>query len=225
MKFHSLALAFIGAVTATPVPSTGLETTALEHRQIGGSDTSNDLVNGACKAVTFIFARGSTESGNMGTIVGPGVCSDLKSTLGAGNVACQGVGSPYDATIADNFLPQNTSPKDIGAATTLFNLASSKCPNTSIVAGGYSQGTAVIDGSVQQLSASVKAKVKGVVLFGFTRNLQDGGRIPNYPTADTDVFCAVGDLVCDGTMEITLAHLSYGVDAPAAAAFLASKVK
>jgi cutinase len=81
-----------------------------------------------------------------------------------------------------------------------------------------------MDGSIQALPASIQDNIYGVVLFGFTRNLQDGGRIPNFPTSKTLVFCAVGDLVCDGTLEITAAHLSYGVDAPAAASFLVSQL-
>jgi hypothetical protein len=74
------------------------------------------------------------------------------------------------------------------------------------------------------LEQPLQAKVKGVVLIGFTRNLQDGGAIPNYPKSQTKVYCATGDLVCFGTLTITAAHLTYGVDASSAAAFLASKV-
>jgi cutinase len=81
-----------------------------------------------------------------------------------------------------------------------------------------------MDGSIQALPASIQAKITGVVLFGFTRNTQDGGRIPNYPTNQTKVFCATGDLVCDGTLVITAAHLTYGLDAAAAASFLVSSL-
>lgn len=79
-----------------------------------------------------------------------------------------------------------------------------------------------MDGSIQALPASIQSKISGVVLFGFTRNLQDGGKIPNYPSAQTKVYCAIGDLVCDGTLDITPAHLTYGVDAADAASFLVS---
>ena len=88
----------------------------------------------------------------------------------------------------------------------------------------HSQGTAVMDGSIQALPANIQSQIAAVVLFGFTRNEQDDGRIPNYPPTQTEVFCAVGDLVCNGTLTITAAHLSYGTDAPAAVSFLVSKL-
>ncbi|KAJ5810429.1 uncharacterized protein N7503_002647 [Penicillium pulvis] len=194
--------------------------TGLARRQ---SINSNDLTDGNCKDTMFIFARGSTEVGNMGTVVGPEVCEDLKVKLG-GEVGCQGVGGAYTAGLDTNFLPADTSSAAIQAAVDMFTECNTKCPNAKIVAGGYSQGTAVMDGAIQKLSTEVVDKVKGVVLFGFTRNKQDGGRIPGYPTDQTKVYCATGDEVCDGTLIITAAHLTYGDDASSAATFLASKV-
>ena len=94
-----------------------------------------------------------------------------------------------------------------------------------MMTGLHSQGSAVIDNTVQKLEDDIKSKVKGVVLFGFTRNLQDHGQIPDYPKDQVKVFCAPGDMVCTGTLIITPAHLTYGGDAGEAASFLASKVQ
>lgn len=141
------------------------------------------------------------------------------------NIWVQGVGGPYLATLADNFLPAGTSRAAIDEAKRLFNLANQKCPNAAIVAGGYSQGTAVVASAVGELSASVQSQVKGVVLFGYTKNLQNGGRIPNFPTDRTKVYCDVADAVCWGTLFILPAHFLYpavaGGDAPL---WLSSKI-
>ena len=60
----------IVARDAIRAPGPPLSIEELEKRQ-SLSDTRNDLVNGICRAVTVIFARGTTESGNVGTLVGP----------------------------------------------------------------------------------------------------------------------------------------------------------
>jgi cutinase len=89
----------------------------------------------------------------------------------------------------------------------------------------FSQGAALCHRAIENLSTSVKARIAGVVTFGDTQNLQDRGQIPNFPREKVRIFCNTGDLVCVGTLTITAAHLTYGSDAPAAVAFLASRIR
>lgn len=148
-------------------------------------------------------------------------------SLGADKVACQGVGAEdgYAAALPPNFMPKNTDDTSIAAATKIINMANTMCPNSTMLIGGYSQGSAVMDNAIQGLPAAMQKKIAGVVLFGYTRNEQDNAQIPGYPKAQTKIFCAPGDMVCNNTLTITAAHLSYAANAPDAAKFLASMVK
>ncbi|KAK3076772.1 hypothetical protein LTS18_012101, partial [Coniosporium uncinatum] len=83
MKFLLTSAAIIGAAAAVPMPQ-------------GFGGTANDISSSACKEVTFIFARGSTEGGNMGMAVGPPFANALKQSFGRDNVAVQGVDYPAD---------------------------------------------------------------------------------------------------------------------------------
>jgi cutinase len=167
----------------------------------------------------------------------------LENKYGASNVWVQGVGGPYDATLGDNALPRGSSPAAIREGVRLFNLANSKCPNSKVVAGGYSyvlllfqppssllthlssQGAALTAAAISDLSTTVRNQVVGTVLFGYTQNQQNNGGIPNYPQDRLKVFCAVGDLVCQGTLIVLAPHLSYGDEARnEAPAFLISKI-
>lgn len=88
-----------------------------------------------------------------------------------------------------------------------------------------SQGAALCHRAIEDLSDTVKDRIAGVVTFGDTQNEQDDGAIPNFPREKVRIFCNTGDLVCRGTLTITAAHLTYGSDAPAAAAFLAGRIR
>ncbi|KAF4850607.1 Cutinase 1 [Colletotrichum siamense] len=215
MKFLSIASLAITLAAAAPVEvETGV---ALETRQ---SSTRNELETGsssACPKVIYIFARASTEPGNMGISAGPIVADALERIYGANDVWVQGVGGPYLADLASNFLPDGTSSAAINEARRLFTLANTKCPNAAIVSGGYSQGTAVMAGSISGLSTTIKNQIKGVVLFGYTKNLQNLGRIPNFETSKTEVYCDIADAVCYGTLFILPAHFLYQTDAAVAA--------
>ncbi|KAF4420582.1 cutinase precursor [Fusarium acutatum] len=217
MKFLTILSLFAAASVALPTsnPLSEREVLAeLEKRQ-SGSITRDDLSNGAssaCPPVIFIYARGSTELGNLGTL-GPRVASVLESNYGSNGVWIQGVGGAYRATLGDNALPRGTSSAAIREMIGLFNLANSKCPSAKIVAGGYSQGAALAAASIEDLSTAVRNKVVGTVLFGYTKNLQNLGRIPNYPRERTLVFCNFGDLVCTGSLIVAAPHLAYQSDA------------
>jgi cutinase len=218
MKFLTL-LSAAGLVAGLPAPPPAAEldnTAQIEARQL--SSTRNDLENGNaanCPSVILIFARASGEPGNMGISAGPNVASGLERDFR--NMWVQGVGGPYSAGLAENFLPAGTSRGAIDEAKRLFTMANTKCPNAAVVAGGYSQGTAVMSNAISELGAGVREQVKGVVLFGYTKNLQNVGRIPNYPRDRTEVYCNVSDAVCWGTLFIAPAHFLYTTDSSIAA--------
>jgi len=103
--------------------------------------------------------------------------------------------------------------------------AASKCPSSKLVVSGYSQGAALVHAAVEQLSSTVRARIYAAVTFGDTQKQQDGGKIPNYDASRTLILCNDGDLVCEGTLVVTSAHLSYTSKVPTAVSFIVSKVK
>jgi cutinase len=130
----------------------------------------------------------------------------------------------------------------------MFKLAAEKCPDAKIVAGGYryvgtnhtivapkvseltydcrSQGTAVMSATIPTLDAAVQEQIKGVVLFGYTKNQQNKGGIDGFPAEKLKVFCNDRDEVCEETLNIKPAHFLYFTDAAGPAPeFLAAKIR
>jgi Cutinase len=130
----------------------------------------------------------------------------------------------YGASLATNVSPARTDAKSIQTGVTAFQRAAKACPI--IVAGGYSQGAAVMHNVIsKRLSADIKSRIAGVVLYGDTRNKQDRGRIPNFPADKVKVFCNKNDGVCGGMLVVNGGHLAYAGQIGAGASFLAERVK
>ncbi|GLB42494.1 putative catalyzes the hydrolysis of cutin, a polyester that forms the structure of plant cuticle [Lyophyllum shimeji] len=171
----------------------------------------------SCPDVTVFFARGTTEPGTLGTIVGPPFQAALQSALGGRTLDFQGI--PYPATIA-GFLAGG----DRGGAATMGNSVTSKansCPNTKIVISGYSQGAQVTHLAAGMLSSAIQNRVNAAVVFGDPDN---GQAFPGPIAGRSKTFCAAGDNICAGGILVLPPHLSYGANAPAAASFVVSKI-
>ncbi len=86
-SFVLLALP-LGLAAPTPAPAAGAG-------NLGGT-TQNGLAAGsACKGMTVIFARGTTEQGNVGSLAGPPFFQALNTAVG-GDMVVQGVDYPAD---------------------------------------------------------------------------------------------------------------------------------
>jgi cutinase len=217
MKFSLSTLLALSALTSA-APSN-----ELIRRQ---GKTSNELEDSSgCKPVSLIMARGSTEGGNMGTIVGGPLCKAMKD-MSNDQVACQGIGGAYKATLAANTQPKGTDAQSIAEAKSVIETAMTNCPKARVVMAGYSQGSAVISQAVQMMAPADKAKVDAVVFYGYTKNKQANGMLPGYPDQQLKVFCRQDDGVCGGKLQVTAGHLAYQDDGTVeqGAAFLMSMV-
>ena len=72
-------------------------------------------------------------------VAGP-LVRELKKSIPS--LAVQGV--KYAAGVATNMGPGGADAKGVSEANRLLKLAASKCPKSIIIAGGYSQGAAVM---------------------------------------------------------------------------------
>ncbi len=139
MKSFFISLTLLAAsVTAVPVgdaATRGFETMGALSSEMSKRQSFSVVENqlGLCRPVTVIFARGTSELGNVGSLAGPPFFNALDAAIGVQNVGVQGV--PYPATIGA-YLTGG----DVGGGKTLAALtqqAMSQCPNSQIVLSGY----------------------------------------------------------------------------------------
>jgi cutinase len=94
-----------------------------------------------------------------------------------------------------------------------------RCPNTKVVAGGYSQGGQVVHNAFKNgISAT---QVKAAVIFGDPYNNQAVGDLA---TSSVKRYCAKGDLICEtpGSFIVLPPHTTYGQNTDDAASFIVS---
>ncbi|KAF4630176.1 hypothetical protein G7Y89_g7964 [Cudoniella acicularis] len=178
-------------------------------------DTSEDAANG-CTAMTVIFARGTTEPGNVGVLTGPEFFDALTDMLGKNAVSVQGV--DYGASI-EGFL-EGGDPQGSQTMANLITQTFSKCPNTNIVMSGYSQGGQLVHNAANILPAKTMVQVSSVIIFGDPDN---GKAVTNVAASKTLVICHAGDNICAGGDLILLPHLTYSHNAEQAATFAAAR--
>ncbi|PBP15993.1 cutinase [Diplocarpon rosae] len=172
----------------------------------------------ACAEMMVIFARGTTEAGNVGLFAGPPFFQALEDMMGAGAVGVQGVA--YGATV-EGFL-QGGDPTGSATMASMVQATAQECPRAALVLAGYSQGGQLVHKAAQMLPESTQARVSSVVIFG---DPDRGQPVSGIEAARTMVICHPGDNICDGGDVILLPHLTYADSAITAAAFVASKAR
>jgi cutinase len=179
-----------------------------------------------CSDVELVVARGTSEPGTLGVVVGDNVFAETQRALRGRNVTAYAVDYPAD------FDPQSPG---LGIVDTVERLTAqaAACPGQRFVLVGYSQGAAVMDGALglatssgpppAVIPASVEPRIAAITLFGNPITAQ-GRTVPPAYLARTRDVCQDGDPVCDPDGGNILAHLLYFLDAPDAAAFIAGRV-
>ncbi|KAI0023702.1 cutinase-domain-containing protein [Xylariomycetidae sp. FL0641] len=182
---------------------------------------SSEFYSYGCAPIIFVFAKATVEPGNLGATLGPRMSDGLKAAFGVRNVVTQGV--DYWGFVETNYWPGGAPPWGIYDMQ-IFLSAAAACPNSKIVASGYSQGAALVHRAIEGLDQKVKDKIAGVVTFGDTQTWQDSGRIKGYPLNNTLIICNVGDVICTGTLWAYPVHFDYLKWIPTAVLFLTEKL-
>ncbi|TVY18302.1 Cutinase [Lachnellula arida] len=181
-----------------------------------GEATTYNQLGGNCTEYTVIFARGTTEPGNVGILVGPPFFDALREDVGTAALTIQGVNN-YTADIAGYLAGGDAGGSDDMASQ--ISAAKAACPDTKLIASGYSQGCQIVHNAAAKLPAATASWISKVVVFGDPDN---GTAIANVDSSKVKTFCSVGDDICVDGDFILPPHLLYAEDAEAAATFATS---
>jgi len=164
----------------------------------GGAKMPRGKIPTGCAPLEIIVARGTSEPGDLGVIVGDPIVARCKRDLGQD--VCRGYPVQYDATLVS--FVDGEGPRDIAKRVAKMK---TECPNMKFIVAGYSQGGAIAAQGLSQIASAGNAnKVIGVVFYA-----PFGNAAPPAQYSDRKlVHCASGDAVCGGGAG-TSAHTSY----------------
>jgi cutinase len=183
-----------------------------------------------CSDVDVVVARGTSEPGRLGIIVGDPVFSAIQR---------RAAGTSLTSHAVD--YPASTSPSSVTTGNrALVSHVSSQaqaCPDQRFVLVGYSQGANVVGNSlgvssqgaavggpvVATIPAAVQPRVAAVLVFGYPLRKLGRGITGTFAQRTLDI-CANRDVVCDPLGASVLAHLSYSDDAGEAADFAVDRL-
>ncbi|POS70411.1 cutinase [Diaporthe helianthi] len=225
-----------GTGSGTPsFPGLGGDSTSSDAESDASPPSSSSPITTAasaagCKAVTVIFARGTTEPSKLGMVVGPKLNTAVGKALNNNAVV---TGVAYAAS-AGGIATEIGGKGGAGtkAMVKAVTAALASCPDTKVVLSGYSQGAMLVHNTMNNLDAAQAAKVKAAVTFG---DPFVGQAVKGVPKGAFKSFCASADSVCaagvgtspsaGGTRSASASgHLGYGADVTAAADFIKGMV-
>ncbi|KAJ7305631.1 cutinase, partial [Mycena albidolilacea] len=169
-----------------------------------------------------VFARGALEVPPIGLVAGPPLQAALLARLVPLGKTLSFTGVNYIASFA-GLITGGSATGAAAMAAQLTDIANS-CPSASLVTAGYDEGGQLVHDSAKLLTAPVAARLKAAVIFGDPDN---GDAVQGVSPANTDEICHFGDLICSTTFRAFLVlppHLTYGIDAGAAANFIVARV-
>jgi cutinase len=150
-----------------------------------------------CYPFELIIARGTSEPGAFGAVVGDPVLARVQQIMGKDKV--RGYSVQWDGNLMGATA--------VTGASDLANRVSKKskeCPNMQFAVMGYSVGGGIAASGLKQIPQGVRSRVKAVVLYAPF----GGASAPSDFRGRTLKNCAKGDSVCLNGSNLA-AHISY----------------
>jgi len=136
-----------------------------------------------CSKLEIIVARGTSEPGQLGQVVGDPVVARVKRDLPGVDV--RGYPVQYPASLAGS----QTGIADIGKRLAQEN---KECPDEKFALVGYSQGGMVVLSALAAIPAEISKKVVAIILYG----AGDGSVVTGSYKDKVLANCAPGDFAC-----------------------------